>query len=98
MTTKSLDKKTETALETLIAKGQVTGTLPFEELQGALPSEKLGDIEVLLDERPDVWSVGDYDPDEERLLWRGDADASPDQFILVRNFDEHLRRVAPPSE
>ena len=47
MTTKSLDKKTETALETLIAKGQVTGSLPFEELQGALPSEKLGDIEVL---------------------------------------------------
>ena len=47
MTTKSLDKKTETALETLIAKGQVTGSLPFEELQGALPAEKLGDIEVL---------------------------------------------------
>lgn len=33
MTNKSLDKKTESALETLIAKGQVTGSLPSEELQ-----------------------------------------------------------------
>jgi len=49
MPTKSLDKKTESALETLIAKGQVTGSLPSEELQRALPADKMGNIEVLQD-------------------------------------------------
>jgi len=47
MTTKSLDKKTEAAVDTLLAKGKVNGSLPFEELQGALPADKLGDLEVL---------------------------------------------------
>jgi RNA polymerase primary sigma factor len=47
MPTKSLDKKTETALATLIAKGQVNGSLPSEELHRAIPADKLGNIEFL---------------------------------------------------
>ena len=47
MPTKSLDKKTETALATLIAKGQVNGSLPSEELHSAIPADRLGNIEFL---------------------------------------------------
>ena len=47
MPTKPLDKKTETALESLITKGKAGGSLPFEELQKSLPADKLGNIEVL---------------------------------------------------
>ncbi|MDA1114132.1 MAG: RNA polymerase sigma factor RpoD [Planctomycetota bacterium] len=46
MTNKSLDKKTESALETLIAKGQVTGSLPFEELH-SFSSYQSGDYLTL---------------------------------------------------
>ncbi len=47
MSSSSLDKSTAQALETLVAKGRATGSLPFEEVQKALPPEKLGDIDVL---------------------------------------------------
>ena len=48
MPKKSLDKKTESILETLIAKGLATGSLPSEELfTSPIPPKKLGDIEVL---------------------------------------------------
>jgi len=47
MATTPLDKKTEAALETLIAKGKAGGSLPFEELQKSPLKDKLGDLEVL---------------------------------------------------
>jgi Tol biopolymer transport system component len=62
------------------------------------PELELDEIEVLVAERPDVWMLGDYEPATGRLLWLGDAEAPPDQLILVRNFDEHLRRVAPRND
>jgi len=49
MPSKSLDKKIEAAIATLIAKGLVTGSLPREEMFSAVPSDKFGNIDVLQD-------------------------------------------------
>ena len=45
--TPALDKKFQKILDTLVTKGRATGSLPFEEVQKALPAEQLGDIEIL---------------------------------------------------
>jgi|FLOH01.1.fsa_nt_gi RNA polymerase primary sigma factor len=49
MPSKSLDKKIEAAIATLIAKGLVTGSLPQEEMFNAVPADKFGNIDVLQD-------------------------------------------------
>ena len=43
----TLDKKFQKILDSLVTKGLATGSLPFEEVQKALPAEQLGDIEIL---------------------------------------------------
>ncbi|MDA1260146.1 MAG: RNA polymerase sigma factor RpoD [Planctomycetota bacterium] len=45
--TPTLDKKFQKILDALVTKGRATGSLPFEEVQKALPADQLGDIEIL---------------------------------------------------
>jgi len=47
MSKTKLNKTISTAIDTLIEKGAVTGSLPQEELYSAVPAEKMQDIEVL---------------------------------------------------
>ena len=61
------------------------------------PELQAGEVTVYLEDFTDLWRIEDIDAANGRLLWRGRFAAEPDRFIMVRNFDEHLRRVAPPS-
>ena len=57
----------------------------------------LGETRVLMRNLPSGRGTISYDARSRRMLVEGDATAPEDRFILVRNFDEHLRRVAPRS-
>ena len=61
------------------------------------PELAVGESEVLLEDRASPRHALDYDPRNERFLWLGDLESAANRVVLVRNFDEHLRRVAPPT-
>ena len=69
MTQSALDKKSEKILDILVTKGKATGSLPFEELQKALPPEKLQDFEVLTEvmDRLEMAGILLGDPKENAL-------------------------------
>ena len=73
-----------------------TGTLRATTLETE-PELKAGEVTTYLEDFTDLWRVEEIDAENGRLLWGGELAAEPDRFIMVRNFDEHLRRVAPPS-
>ena len=50
---------------------------------------------TILEELLSPWRIQEYDAEGDRLLWQGRLTTRQDRFIMVRNFDEHLRRVAP---
>jgi serine/threonine protein kinase len=63
----------------------------------AEPELRAGASTVIISDRADLWKIADLDSGGDRFLWRGPLNRQLEDFIMVRNFDEHLRRVAPPS-